>query len=333
LPAGVRRGLEPRADHGGLDPKVGVDLEYFVDKEGFSRPMCPIAGPGVVWIDGVLTVRDATGRERLVCHYDRRKGLGESLEHGLALYNDQAEVFEKHVEFELAERWRCPRGHPTRVTQNGAEYFLFPAPFATVRVKAELSQLVKPASYEAFTCLVPGAKYDKAKSQVERDAAGKLVYAWKPGTAPISQAPERELVAAGKIKPDEARFQVRDVDTQKPVQIHGGTIHWNDYRKKWIMIAVQAGGSSSYLGEVWFTEAGDPTGPWSWAKKIVTHEKYTFYNPAQHPFFDQEGGRMIYFEGTYANTFSGNPDATPWYDYNQIMYRLDLADPRLREPK
>ncbi len=41
------------------------------------------------------------------------------------------------------------------------------------------------------------------------------------------------------------------------------------------------------------------------------------------------GGRLIYFEGTYTQTFSGNPVATPRYDYNQIMYRLDLADPRL----
>jgi hypothetical protein len=48
-----------------------------------------------------------------------------------------------------------------------------------------------------------------------------------------------------------------------------------------------------------------------------------------HPFFDQEGGRIIYFEGTYASTFSGNTNPTPRYDYNQIMYRLDLADPRL----
>ncbi len=32
----------------------------------------------------------------------------------------------------------------------------------------------------------------------------------------------------------------------------------------------------------------------------------------------------------YVNTFSGNPHPTPYYEYNQIMYRLDLADPRLR---
>ena len=46
--------------------------------------------------------------------------------------------------------------------------------------------------------------------------------------------------------------------------------------------------------------------------------------------FDEDGGRVIYFEGTYVNTFSGNPEKTPGYDYNQIMYRLDLADPRLQ---
>ena len=71
------------------------------------------------------------------------------------------------------------------------------------------------------------------------------------------------------------------------------------------------------------------TGPWRKAKKVVTHDKYTFYNPVHHAFFDADGGRRIYFEGTYTQSFSGNPVATPRYDYNQIMYRLDLDDPRL----
>jgi hypothetical protein len=34
----------------------------------------------------------------------------------------------------------------------------------------------------------------------------------------------------------------------------------------------------------------------------------------------------------YVNTFSGNPHPTPYYEYNQIMYRLDLSDPRLKLP-
>ena len=41
-------------------------------------------------------------------------------------------------------------------------------------------------------------------------------------------------------------------------------------------------------------------------------------------------GEMICFEGTYTHTFSGNPHPTPRYDYNQVMYRLELGDERLR---
>ena len=107
---------------------------------------------------------------------------------------------------------------------------------------------------------------------------------------------------------------------------------WNDYRQKWIMIAVQIGGSS-LLGEVWYSEADQPQGPWPLACKIVTHKDYSFYNPRHHPYFDQSGGRLIYFEGTYADTFSGAKFPTPRYNYNQVMYRLDLADPRLKLPK
>ena len=66
-------------------------------------------------------------------------------------------------------------------------------------------------------------------------------------------------------------------------------------------------------------------------KTVVTHDRYSFYNPAHHPFFDQKGGRIIYFEGTYTAEFSGNDSPTPRYDYNQVMYRLDLGDPRLKD--
>ena len=62
----------------------------------------------------------------------------------------------------------------------------------------------------------------------------------------------------------------------------------------------------------------------------MSHDKYSFYNPVHHAFFDQDGGRVIYFEGTYTTAFSGNPTPTPRYDYNQIMYRLELDDPRLK---
>ena len=95
------------------------------------------------------------------------------------------------------------------------------------------------------------------------------------------------------------------------------------------MIISELGGASSNLGEIYYAESPVPTGPWSDAVKIVTHERYSFYNPVIHPMFDQENGRYIYFEGTYTFTFSRKDDPTPLYDYNQIMYRLDLADERL----
>ena len=104
----------------------------------------------------------------------------------------------------------------------------------------------------------------------------------------------------------------------------------NAYRQRWVLIAVQYGGKPSFLGEVWYSEASAPVGPFLHAVKIATHDHYSFYNPTQHPFFDEDGGRRIYFEGTYASTFSGRKDRTPHYDYNQILYRLDLSDPRLK---
>jgi len=122
-----------------------------------------------------------------------------------------------------------------------------------------------------------------------------------------------------------------DSDSKKQITPHGGSVCWNRWRQKWIMIFNQFGGDSSNLGEVWYAEADTPAGPWTAATKIITHNKYSLYNPKQHPYFDQDNGRLIYLEGTYCITFSGDEKhATPRYEYNQIMYRLDLFDPRLK---
>ena len=121
-----------------------------------------------------------------------------------------------------------------------------------------------------------------------------------------------------------------DAATKERVALHEGSVCWNEHRKRWVLIAVQQYGKPSFLGEVWYAESAAPTGPWKRAVKIVTHDKYSFYNPAQHAFFDEDGGRTIHFEGTYSFTFSGRTQRTPHYDYNQILYRLDLDDPRLK---
>jgi hypothetical protein len=316
---------------GGLAPAVGVDLAYFTDPEGFSRRMVPLPEPGMVWIDGLLTVPDETGRERLVAHFARMKSLGERLEHGLVIFEDERAAFARLKALPLSDTWRHPAGQSFRWRDQGRDYIGFASPFATVRVPATLAAVRNPAAYESFTCLAPEGTYWGAETAIERDAQGRPVWGWKANTAPVGQAEELAFIGAGKLKPEEARLQPRDVETRQPVKLHAGSIRWNAWRKRWVMIAVQSPGSS-FLGEVWFSEADSPAGPWRWARKIVSHERYSFYNPAQHAFFDEDGGRVIYFEGTYTRDFSGNPVATPRYDYNQIMYRLDLADPRLRLP-
>ena len=131
------------------------------------------------------------------------------------------------------------------------------------------------------------------------------------------------------MKSEESPFRLQNIDDGKPVQLHGGSVYWNEYRKRYVMIGLEGNGTS-VLGEIWFAQAKSPEGPWTQAKKIVTHDRQDFYNPTQHPFFDEEDGRYIYFEGTFTNSFSGNPYKVPGYEYNQIMYRLDLSDPRLK---
>ncbi|MBA3700832.1 MAG: hypothetical protein H0W78_18440, partial [Planctomycetes bacterium] len=42
------------------------------------------------------------------------------------------------------------------------------------------------------------------------------------------------------------------------------------------------------------------------------------------------GKPWLFFEGTYTTLFTDNKSPTPRYDYNQILYRLDLNDPGLK---
>jgi hypothetical protein len=313
---------------GGLDPTQGVDFTYFTDTNGFSRPVCRLGVQhGMIWADGFLTVPDATGRERLVCHYAHMESLQKMIGHGFAIYDDASAQFERVAELDLKDKWRFPaQAHPVKHTANGIDYFHLGEVFPNIRVRAELDAVLDPARYEAWTCLEPGD--GSGDPRVRRDAHGGLAYAWRPDARPMDPGTEQELLRAGRIQPDELRYLPVDVETGERIRLHRGSVNWNEHRKKWVMIATQLGGTSA-LGEVWYSEADALTGPWLRARKIVTHEKYSFYNPVHHACFDQGNGRLIYFEGTYVNTFSGNPATTPRYDYNQIMYRLDLDDPRL----
>jgi hypothetical protein len=321
---------------GQIDPSAGFDLKYSVGKDGFVRPMVPIKGPGVVWLFGLVVLPDESGRERMLAYFQRRRGLGNVLENGFVVYDDQKEAFQKLKTVGL-EGPLFPRGYPFRVKDGGTEYIYFTAPYPALRVKADWKSYLDLASYEGYTCLKPGTRYvGKEKVQLDRDAGGKLVWSWKKDTPPLGSKEQEDLIASGKMRREESPLRLREATGGKPILLNSCSCAWNAYRKRYVMIASQVYGATM-LGEVWYSESDRPEGPWVHARKVITHankpgDAHDFYNPVHHPFFDREGGRVIYLEGSYANTFSGNPHPTPYYEYNQIMYRLDLSDPRLKLP-
>jgi hypothetical protein len=129
------------------------------------------------------------------------------------------------------------------------------------------------------------------------------------------------------LKPQETLASAAD---GQPVKPHSGSIAWNSLRKRYVTIFMQAFGKPSTFGELWYAEAESPTGPWGPAIKVVSHENYTFYNPRLHPEFTPPDSPILIFEGTYTAEFADRPPRTPRYDYNQILYRLDLDDPALK---
>ncbi len=138
--------------------------------------------------------------------------------------------------------------------------------------------------------------------------------AWQDSATWEELTPQKSLVAAP------------DGSSVKP---HTGSIAWNSFRRRWVTVFMQAFGKPSAFGELWYAEADAPTGPWGTAVKVLSHKNYTFYNPRLHPEFTPDDSPVLLFEGTYTQTFADRPEATPRYDYNQILYRLDLDDAKL----
>ena len=317
---------------GGLDPEVGINLAYYPGHEGFVRGTALMPGEGPTWLGGLTVLRDPNGRDRLFASYDKIRDSMQTYQRGLVEWDEGRKEFLKLGEIPL-DAPLYPQGHPFAHKVGGVDYVYFAAPFPLIRVPADPEAVTDLSRYEAFSPYKAGGR--PKRHELDRDASGRLVYSWKKATAPAGTADLARMIDSRAIRIEDSLIPMRDLASSRAVIAHGGSVNWNAYRKRWVAIFVEAGGSS-YLGEVYFAEADTPLGPWVYARKIATHTDggavYSFYNPKHHAFLDKEDGRVIFFEGTYVTTFSGSDNPTPRYDYNQVMYKLDLGREEMSLP-
>ena len=311
---------------GGLDPGLGVNFTYAVGQNGFAKETAKMPGKGPTWIDGLVVLPDENRQSRLLAQYVKIKAPLAVYERGVVQFDDERQQFGHRAMFPK-DAPLYPHGHPfLHRAGDGHEYVYFDGGMPAVRVRANVAGYLDPSRYETYTFLQPGTG-----SGVQRNPDGSLKFEWRAGQPKMDHKQVNKLIADKKITAGESPVHLIDIETGKPVLTQHGSVYWNDHRQRWVMVISQSFGSSM-LGEIWFAEAARPEGPWFYARKIVTHDDYSFYNPKQHPYFAKDGGRTLFFEATYTSTFSGNKHPTPLYDYNQVMYRLQLDDPRLNLP-
>jgi len=298
---------------------------YFRDGENRVRPLAQMLGDGPTWLSGLTVLKDAQGAEVMLANYVKVRKSMEAYRWGFVLWNSQKKCFEQVAEFKYAPKLFPPSQVHTfqRLDPIGeSNHVYLCGPFPNRRVLATQQAYVDPLQYEGYTCLLAGTNFEDRK--LDRDGKGDLVYRWRRETLPLTQAQEATLVSEKLMSDAERRYRILDIETGKEIQAHNGSVVWNPYRNAWSMVFTQFGGDNSHLGEVWYSESKTIDGSWKRAKKIATHHQYSFYNPKIHQEFSGQNGKILYFEGTYTTAFSGNSEPTARYDYNQILYRLDL---------
>jgi hypothetical protein len=244
---------------------------------------------------------------------------------GLLQFDEASGHFHVVAEFPFHEIDELHIGsQPLRVDDTVYFCGLFP----NRRVHASAEAIRDIDNYESFTCLKQGARFDNTAQQLDRHKDGSLHWSWKRDTSPIGPRQQKQLVEAGHIESEERWIVFRDIESEREIRTQHNTIRWNAHRQRFVGLFTERDRS---LGETWYAEADSPTGPWVYMRKAISFGGYSFYNPCH--FFSKDNGREIFVEGTFTK-FMGRQDLpyVPRYQYNQMMVKIDLDDPRLVLP-
>lgn len=394
--------VSPLPHRGKLAPSDGVDFEYFLDEDGFVKPMvAPEDGGALTWLDGLTTLEDDGGRERLFALYVQMRRVNENLPltedqalhptgawwtddrvaQSIALKRkreigpnavkqyreelDATETFQTRVtrgimEYRPATRYfhgvntfpareiddlhigshaiGVPEGRPTHIVFSGL------AP--NRRVAAHPEAIVDIERYESFTCFRQGVRvssktFQVQPDQLDRDSRGRLRYRWRGQTSPVGPHEQAMLVEAGHLEPEERWIVFRDVRTGRELIHQHHSLQWNPYRQRYAglftcRLASESRPASTEgiqgLNQTWYGEADTLLGPWAYLEKVVDVGDYAYYNPLYNPYFHEQGGRILFFEGTYTRFMDATAPMRPRDNYNQVVHRLDLDDPRVTMP-
>ena len=104
-------------------------------------------------------------------------------------------------------------------------------------VRPWLGEVLRNVLRARFRSSARRAKREDAA--IDRDAQGKLIWGWKKDTQPLNPDQQIELENLGLMKRDESPFRLTSADDGTPIQLHAGSVNWNEYRKRYILIGVQ----------------------------------------------------------------------------------------------
>ncbi len=298
---------------GGLDPNVGVNLNYFTSG-GVPKPMFPSSqfpANALYWLTSPLVVTNPSGNETMLAYWSEQNGL-TTLAHGIAVRDDANQNFDMLATVPLSTP-DFPSGYVTTADFGGVTYFVFDNGIADLRVKADYADVTNPASYQTYTPLVAGTTFTETdafgdtnitSTQINRDSHGNPIWAWQSNTDVLNNLEINALIGKGFLTSAQDPYQFLNISnpSQQPA-FNSGSVTWNNYLNRWVSVAQQVFGNS-IGGEIWIAESPSLTGPWTYAEKIQTNaginNTETFYNIWQHTYYDQDS-QYLYYEGTYTN--------------------------------
>jgi hypothetical protein len=131
-----------------FQPPIRLRYRYFSDAKGVPGNIAEMPGEGPTWLSGLISLKDADGRERLCAVYSKIRPPLSEHERGLCVWDDARQRFDRlQVLWQSSESSDgpppAPIGHPVVWSDAGGNrWALFGDPFPSLRC---------PATFEAWS--------------------------------------------------------------------------------------------------------------------------------------------------------------------------------------